>query len=502
MKKIFKLSLFALFLGIASCDDATDIVQESELDETLAYQTLDDLQSGMLGVMSAYDPDAANNGDGDSILFNDLFTDNFKRGAASSGQGNQEYSFILQPNSSFAITIWGDRYGAINFANRVLRAWDRIFPGLTEEADIARANHIRGQLIAMRALCHFDLFQYYTPNYQDAGGPSIIIMDFVPEITQVFPRNTVAEVTEFINADLAEATTLLADMTPAVFQEETGFASGDFVWFPNRDMVKAINARAALFQGNYALAQTLAEELVDDYSLSGASQYVNLFLDDAAEGTELIFGLSRVTGDASATGLYYANDPGPDGSPFYEASNGLYNLYDEDDVRREVNFFLDEEGDLLQDPDVPGQILIGKYRGSGDGPQINDIKIFRSSEMQLIIAECMARAGNLAGAAEAIEDLRDVRNDPTVTPATYDDLNEALLDVLLERRKELAFEGHRYLDLKRIGTELGIGISRNELDCASFSAPCQLPAGDYRFTLPIPRSEIGPNPSIEQNPGY
>ena len=130
------------------------------------------------------------------------------------------------------------------------------------------------------------------------------------------------------------------------------------------------------------------------------------------------------------------------------------------------------------------------------------IKIFRSSEMQFIVAECMARAGNLSGAANAIEELRDVRNDPTATPATYASLPAALTDILLERRKEFAFEGHRYLDLKRLGTELGIGISRNELDCASFSAPCELQAGDYRFTLPIPRSEIAPNPSIEQNPGY
>lgn len=494
MKKIFKLSLFALFVGMISCEDATDITQESELDETKAYQTVDDLQSGMLGVMAAYGPAAAANGDGDSILFNDLFTDNIKRGAASSGQGNQEYSFILQPNTSFAASIWGNRYATINFANRVLRAWDRIFPDLTEDADITRANHIRGQLLAMRALCHFDLFQYFTPNYQNPSGPAIIIMNFVPEITQVFPRNTVAEVNEFINADLAEAAALLDDMTPAVFAAETGFASADYVYFPNPDMVKATTARAALTQGNYTLAQTMAEELLDDYPLSNPVDYAAIFTDAAAFETELIFALSRVTGDAGVTGLYYANDPGEDGSPFYEGANGLFNLYDDDDIRKEVNF--------LPGSSAGGQILIGKYPGSDDGPRINDIKIFRGSEMQLILAECLARAGNLTGAADAIDDLRDERDDPTATPATYASLPAALTDILLERRKELAFEGHRYLDLKRLGTELGIGISRNELDCASFSAPCELPAGDYRFTLPIPRTELSPNPTIEQNPNY
>ena len=510
MKKIFKLSLFALFVGMISCEDATDIVQESELDETTAFQNVADLESGLLGVMSAYGPDAASNGDGDSILFNDLFTDNFKRGAASSGQGNQEYNFILQPNTSFAISIWGNRYATINFANRVMRAWDRIFPTLTNEDDIMKANFIKGQLLGMRALCHLDLAQYFTPNYLDPSSPSIIIMDFVPEITQTFPRNTAGEVFEFINGDLTEAAALLAGMEPeagsfsdlvdeangAVLYDGFSSSPGDYQYFINADVVKAIHARAALTQGNYALAQTLATELVADYPLSSGTEYENIFFtDDPSIDDEVIFSLSRVNGDANATALYYANTPvGPDASPFYEGANGLFNLYDDDDIRKDVNF--------LSGSTAGGQILIGKYRGSDDGPGINDIKIFRSSEMQFIIAECKARAGDLTGAANEIEELRDQRNDPTVTPGSYGSLPLALLDILLERRKEFAFEGHRYLDLKRLGTELGVGISRNELDCSSFSAPCDLPAGDYRFTLPIPRTELSPNPTIVQNPGY
>ncbi|PZQ82334.1 MAG: RagB/SusD family nutrient uptake outer membrane protein, partial [Flavobacterium johnsoniae] len=85
---------------------------------------------------------------------------------------------------------------------------------------------------------------------------------------------------------------------------------------------------------------------------------------------------------------------------------------------------------------------------------------------------------------------------------TYPNLNEALTDILLERRKELAFEGHRYLDIKRIGNEINVGINRLADDAFTFSAPTSLPASDYRFTLPIPRSEISANPTIVQNPNY
>lgn len=72
----------------------------------------------------------------------------------------------------------------------------------------------------------------------------------------------------------------------------------------------------------------------------------------------------------------------------------------------------------------------------------------------------------------------------------------------MDRRKEFAFEGHRYLDIKRIGNEINVGVNRLAYDALSFSAPLALPASDYRFTLPIPRSELSANPTITQNPNY
>ena len=75
---------------------------------------------------------------------------------------------------------------------------------------------------------------------------------------------------------------------------------------------------------------------------------------------------------------------------------------------------------------------------------------------------------------------------------------------MLERRKELAFEGHRYIDLKRLGADAGVpGTDRDATDGANSNAisPLNILLGDYRFTLPIPQAEININPLI-QNPGY
>ena len=484
MKNILKYSLVALFFGVVSCDDAINIDQASQLNEDIAYQTVDDLQTGLNGVYAAYGPDFGGNGAGDIILFNALFTDNIKRGASSSGQGNQEYSFILQPGTDFPNRLWSNRYAVINFSNRLLRAYDRVFETLETEEDIERAERIKGQALALRALCHFDLFQYFTPNYQDDSKPSIIIMDFVPEVLDVFPRNNVGEVLDFIKADLDEAQALLGDFT---FNPP---------YYINNDVVRAIRTRVALCEGEYETARALATELAAEFAPVDDEAYFNMFVFDD-NSSEEIFSLARVQGDNGVVSLFFANDATSDGSPFFEISTGLLEELNNNDIRRDVLLSSTTE-DLAN-----GIQLIGKYRGTAFGQQINDIKLIRGSEMMLIKAETEARAGMFTDAATTMQTLRNIRWKTGTAPARdMSNLTQALRSVLAERRIELAFEGHRYLDLKRLGTEVNVGIDRNEDDCSSFAAPCNLPAGDYRFTLPIPRNETRANPTIEQNPGY
>jgi starch-binding outer membrane protein, SusD/RagB family len=496
MKNIYKVSLMALFMGFFSCDDATDIVQESELSEDLAYQTVDDLRSGLYGVYAAYGPDAGGNGDGDILVFNDLFTDNMRKGDSNTGQGVTEYNFTLQPLTPFVGTIWGNRYGTINYANRVLRAWDRIFPTLTSQDDIEAANEIKAQLLALRALCHFDLMCYFVEDYNALESPGVILMDFVPaDVLDVFPRATVGESWDFINNDIEQATVLMGDTFDSVLEHGSGAA----IYYLGPEAINAIHARIAIFQGDNEQALTLSTDLVSARpiaTLTATVKYADIFNNDATS-TEDIFRLPRrLSTDSSILNLYFFNAADDGGDPYYEVSKELYELYSDADVRK----------DVVVNPDfAPALLLEGKYKGNVDGksPRMNDFKMIKSSEMQLIKAEAQARLGNLTGAAASVRLLRQRRITGSQLLPVYDDLQEALADVLLERRKELAFEGHRFLDLKRIGQEIGLGIDRNEEDCASFQATnCFLPAGDYRFTMPIPRSETSANPTIQQNTGY
>ncbi len=472
------LYLFIITIIFTSCEEsATDIVQPGTIVEEVAFQTIEDLELGLNGVYNAYNPES-------QIRFNAIFTDQAKRGLASNGQQQDIFSFNINTNTGAASALWTGRYSVINFANRTLNGIDLVEIDEDDQSVVDRVNNIRGQLLALRSLAHFDLLQYYTEDYSNPESLSAIYLDFVPTIDQELPRISVNEMFGLINQDLQLAQNLVS--------------SDNGTFFINKDVVKAMRARVALFEGNYQLALDLSDELLSDYPLATQSEYSGIFQDTSQ--AEVIWNLSRVLGDGGIGSFFAFNSNTVDADPYWEVSNELFNALEDSDIRKEV--LIGPETNIVGFNSVDNTIILNKYPGDPQDPLINDIKVFRSGEMLLIKAECQARLNDLSGAAQSIKDLRDARNSNTQQLPTYNNLNDALFDILRERRIELAYEGHRFLDLKRIGADLNVGIDRLEVDVDGFSAPTGLPRSDFRFTLPIPQVELNGNSVITQNSGY
>ncbi|MFN3137635.1 MAG: RagB/SusD family nutrient uptake outer membrane protein [Allomuricauda sp.] len=480
--------LFAfIFIG---CEDAIEIDQPGRLDANSAFQTVSDLNLGLLGLYNEFDTTP-------EIQFNAVFTDELAIGFDSGGQGlgNGEYGFILNPNSAAPRAAWENYNDAINVANRIIAAAETI------EAE-GEYNNILGQTHALRAFAYFQLISYFSPDYTDDNALATILFDFVPTPDLQLPRSTNGEVFALINEDLNLADNLLTvDSNPT---------------FVSKDFITALRARMAAYRGNYAQAATFASELLSKYPLANKEQYKAMFLDQ--DNTEIIFKLERTinddydrqgfTGSGFAGGWAGANfafvNATIEGSPYFEIGRSLFNLMNEDDVRYEVNL----EPTSIVSPDYTNSanfkdediLIVGKYPGN-EKPLLNDLKIFRASEMLLIYAEALVAAGNLEDAAEQIKQLRDARFGTDQPLPAYANAQEAFNDILNERRIELAFEGHRWKDLKRLGTAAGQQIERDPLDCAVNGA-CTLNPTDNRFTMPIPIVELSANPNIQQNPGY
>jgi len=218
------------------------------------------------------------------------------------------------------------------------------------------------------------------------------------------------------------------------------------------------------------------------------------------------------TGSGLAGGWAGANfafvDGTIDGSPYFEMGRALFNELDPADIRFDVNVnntsIISDDYQNAEDFRSEDILVIGKYPGN-EKPLLNDLKVFRVSEMLLIRAEAYADAGTINGASNSvaalIKELRDARFGTDTDLPTYANATEAFGAILDERRIELAFEGHRWKDLKRIGALGNRSIVRDALDCAVNGA-CTLPVSDFRFTMPIPLVELNANNVIQQNPGY
>lgn len=492
MKKTINLLFASLFLCFFACEDAIDIDQPGRLDTGSAFQSIDDLQLGLLGAYNNLDITY-------QMSLTSRFTDEVYTGEQNGGQGDGLLNFNISPTTGEVANIWSSNYSAIWLANRIIDA----AASLDRADDPTAYDDILGQAHAIRAFAHFQILTYFSTDYTDDNALAGILIDFAaPDIFVALPRNTNGEFYTLINSDL--------DTAAALITTDQGNK------FMGQDFITALRARMAAYRGNYTQADTYAAQLLLSYPIANQTQFTNMF--DDADFTEVIFSLERSVGDdydgqgtaggGWAGSLFAFIDAGASGGPFLEISRATYNIMDgTSDVRlsRSVN--------LAQSSPDPGYVgnpnflnddilLVFKYPGSGGQPLMNDLKVFRAAEMLLIRAEAAADANDLAAAAGFVKQLRDARFGFPQS-VSFANQTEAFGAILDERRLELLFEGHRWVDLKRIGARGNRSIDRDTYEC-SFLAGCTLPTSDHRFTLPIPQIELDGNVTIrtQQNPGY
>ncbi len=497
MKKYsFSIIAFATLI-LASCTNATEIDQPGRLTEEAAFETIADLQAGLLGTYGVLDTSS-------EIQFNAVFTDEVSIGFDNGGQGlgDGTWGFVLNNVSDAPTTFWTGYYAALNNVNILIEAINNYE---VQEGEQDQYNNILGQAYAIRAAAHHGVMTYFSPDLTDDSALAGILLDFVPTPSDQLPRNTNGEFYALIESDLTQAANLIT--------EDQGNT------FINDDFVTALRARVAAYKEDYATAAPLAQSLLSSYPIANRVQYEGMFLD--VDETENIFKLERTVGDnydgqgntgsAFAGGWAGANfafvDATDTGSPYFEMGRVVFNQLDPADIRYDVNVAptstIDPDYQTSPNALASDIIIIQKYPGSENQPLMNDLKIFRSSEMLFILAEARAQSNDLTGAAQLIKQLRDARFGSAQPLPAYSSQQEAFAGILAERQIELVFEGHRYKDLKRLGVKAGVGIQRDPVDC-SLNSACNLAASDFRFTMPIPRVEIAGNPDIaaQQNPGY
>lgn len=524
MKNIGKIfmALISVLLLNYSCQDAYEIVQDGESSPDAAINTINDMKLYLNGIYGNLD-------NSNEIAISSIFTDELGPGRGSGGQYFDFHRFILDPSNDYVEGMWFAHYLVINRVNRLLDLTARNVPVPTDATELASYNDVLAQARALRAYSYFQLVSHFSTNPSDDNALGVMFFTNVPAVSDELPRVNNGVIYTQIEDDLLYATNNLATTTTSYF-------------LVNKQMINALRARMYLTRKNYTLAKQYAESVINTSGLTltsptpvptgtvGSSAWMNSFsgttstnpyrkmFNDTSQG-EVVFALSRqanATSSGSNLGsIFNTNTSTVSGSPYFEVGRRLFNLLNEipGDVRRynAVDPTSIINPSYATDPNYQNTdvLIVDKYPGKTTSgyPLRNDAKIFRLSEMYLILGECYANSGSLNGAsnsvASVIKLIRDKRNCiASQALPVYASATDAIQDILLERRKELCFEGFRYSDLKRLAVAAGVSIDRDATDDALPSQPLTIPNTDYRFTLPIPQAELEANPTCSQNPGY
>ena len=476
MKNIYKyLLIFASSALIVSCG-------ESDLEPTLALDK--DLDSGItsdadLGFVlnSAYDRMSVTGYYGrNSIIMGDVRTDN-----AYSNMNSGRFADSDMDYSSNGAGPWSSIYRVIAITNIVINADASALTG-----DPAKIAHIQGQAHALRALAHFDLLQDYGQHFiTGQGGADALGVPYVKtykDPAYLEPaRATVASNIGDIAADLTTGISLMSDS----YNTSTSYMTKAGAY--------AILARAALYAGSvdpslYATADSAAKWVIANSGATpvGASGFVSSYVTDNASNSIFELAFSG-TDSRGINGIAYILRGTSYGDVRILTGDGanpdLLDIYDTDDVRGGSDMIGTAQG-------YP--TMLGKF------PTMNgedNVTIFRIEEMHLIAAETSLRAGNAADALTYLNNIPAIRG----LGAGY--YASATMDnILLERRKEFAFEGLRFYDLSRMGMDMPLIDSFKQLNDDLTGTPPTY--GSYRYAYPIALAERNANPNMVQNYGY
>ncbi len=466
-KNIF-IFCFVSFLSLCSvsCSKILDTQPRQSVDSELAIKDITGLRSLLI---SCYDGLQGAGYYGQRMMIApDIMADNLRLTNANSNRYFQERVNTIF--TSVAGNLWSNvfAYGTINNLNYFLAGIDN---ANTNEAE---KRQLKGEALFLRGLIYFDMARIfsYEPTKVIKQWDAGIVLRTTPtkdaSDANFRQRATVVETYQQIEKDLKESIELLSSTTTRQRA--------------NKAAAQAILARVYLYWEKWADAVRLSTEALNTTQarLATGAGYADAFR--TSPNPESLFEINYV----QATETLGSNESMQSLTTQVTGSwadvvptDELFNLYEANDVRRAMYVSATKQGERVN--------FIQKFTGAR-GPWTDNIPVIRFSEVLLIRAEAYAASGQ---AELALADLNRIRQRSAATLVTGLSGDQLVESILKERRLELAFEGHRWFDLKRKG---------RDITKAGLSAT--VPYTDVRILAPIPIPEIQLNPTLKQNPGY
>lgn len=456
MKKQFIYILALMSTLTFSCTKVLDQLPQTALDANQAFTTRSGIEAGIIGVYNSLQ-----SGNYYGLRYwalSDMYADNIRH-TGTFPSFAQFFNRSLLADNVEITNIWNTIYAGINRANNIIAATPKVNdPSLNKDQILSEAR-------VLRAYFYFDLIRAFggSPNgYNQPNGLG------VPLIT----KPTLSPADASPNARASEAnvyTQILADLDFAI--NNPGFSNKNTAGRLGKFAAKALKARVQLYRGQWADAEALSTDVIANggYSLVSTANYATIWLQK--NSSESIFELQFDPTNSNAIAFFfYPTSRG--GRNEIKGTPDLLNAHEPGDVRKDVNY--------VSAAPLTGTTLKYTRVSSGD----DNVTLIRLAEMYLVRAEARARQGNLLG---ALADVNVIRARAGLSASLAVTQDQVLAAIAKEKRLELAYEGHRWFELRRTN-----------------NTSISLPAGqENRALWPIPQREVQTsNNIITQNPGY
>lgn len=389
----------ALTLTLFSCDDFLDItptgkVIPSKLSEYRALLTYE-----------------YNNFTGDRYM-TAIRTDEIRFTSKTSSEDKDAYLDLWlwkdeDPSPTTTYFSWRTYYHNIYIANYIIEHKNDITEGSADDV-----SQLIGEAYMMRAYCHFLLVNLYAQPYTHCN----------PATTRGVPMMLVADVNAIPRSSSVEAIykQVLADIDEAEKYMKIEKWDKGFNYRFNVTSVDALRARTYLYMGDWENAYKAASAVITSWQDLEDMTLLGSKLPNDVESVENIVALEHFSTNMSTV--------------VSVVQNSLIEKYRTGDYRKSKYYSVSSLSSTLQ-----------KSKG---------YSTFRSAEAYLTAAEALAQMGKTAEAiAQLLPLLKKRLNSTALTTAenlmvgmSKDELLQEIAD---ERARELAFEGHRWYDLRR-----------------------------------------------------
>ena len=453
----FLLAVLSLSFMLKGCDDFTEVgMPVSELNTAAVFEERNTAYAAMNDVYAKMRENGVLTGktSGTSREMG-LYADEMQWYGSSTSTANNFYNNTVLPSIGTIANWWNFSYSQIYGANAIINGVAASTALEQEDKD-----QLTGEAKFVRGMLHFYLLQLY------GAVPFVTSTDY--KVNSKVGRMPEAEVYQKIVADLESASSLL----------KAEYENPERVR-PNSFVAKALLARVYLYQGAYAQASNSASAVLNATDLYALPDDLNSVFLKESSSTIWQFSPRTATRNTDEGQTFIFNSAPPSNAGL---SSSLISSFEVGDQRLNKWIRSKSDGELLYYHPF-------KYKKlPSSGPQVEYSIVLRLQEMYLIRAEARAQQGELIGAKE---DLNVIRNAAGLENTMTVSKTDILRAVLHERRVEFFTEyGHRFMDLKRAG-KLDDFLSYKP----SWQSTDRL--------LPLPQKELNLNSTLgAQNPGY